>query len=111
MPGGGREVEMIRPSLPLPSTAGHFGVSDRGRVVGRIQRWKGPHILCEALRALGDLAPRLDWFGGDTAFGRRGATTGQHLASAFPEVWGARVRPHPAISAMEVAQRQSSALF
>ena len=107
----GRNVEMIHPPVRLRAAAGPPEVSDRGVVVGRIQRWKGPHILCEALQALGDRAPGLDWFGGDTAFGRRGVTTGQHLAGGYPEVWGPRVRPQPAILAEEVARRQSGALF
>jgi hypothetical protein len=107
----GGTVEMIRPAVPLVGGDASPAPSNRGLVVGRIQRWKGPHVLCEALRILGDRAPGMDWCGRDTAFGRRGASTEQDLAMRFPDVWGTRVAPHAPISPQEVRQRQAGALF
>jgi glycosyltransferase involved in cell wall biosynthesis len=106
----GRPVETIRPAVPLPA-GGTRDVSARGLVVGRIQRWKGPHVLCEALQLLGERAPDCDWFGRDTAFGRHGTSTVQDLAERYPGVWRTRVRPHPPVAAGEVAVRQAGALF
>jgi glycosyltransferase involved in cell wall biosynthesis len=107
----GRSVGMICPAVPLPRDGTIPKVSDRGLVVGRIQRWKGPHILCQAVERLGARAPEIDWYGRDTAFGRHGASTAANLAKRHPGVWGGRVRPHTSIPAAEVAARQAGALF
>jgi hypothetical protein len=107
----GAHVEMIRPALATRETVPAPAPSDRGLAFGRIQRWKGPDVLCEALQLLGDKAPGIDWFGRDTTFGRRGTSTGQNLARKFPDVWGTRVTPHPPISSEEVRQAQAGALF
>ncbi len=107
----GRSVEMIRPAVPPPRGGTMPRVSDRGLVVGRIQRWKGPHILCQAVERLGARAPGIDWFGRDTDFGRHGASTAANLAELHPGVWGTRVRPHASIPVAEVAAHQAGALF
>jgi glycosyltransferase involved in cell wall biosynthesis len=107
----GRDVEMIRAAVPLTKGAATGAVSDRGLVIGRIQRWKGPHVLCQALDRLGEYAPGVDWFGRDTAFGRQGRLTGADLAERYPRVWNRRIEPRAPIPTVEVARRQAGALF
>ncbi len=107
----GREVVAIPPAWsrgPLPDSPSPSG---RGLVVGRVQRWKGPQVLCEALRLLGERAPVVDWVGRDTVWGTRGASSAAHLASAYPEIWGRKVIQHPQVTPAEVAFRQRAAMF
>ena len=105
-----REVTMIRPAWNV-ADAITAPLSARGLVVGRVQRWKGPQVLCDALKRLGARAPMVDWIGRDTAWGRRGSSTSAHLARAYAEIWGRRVLHYPPVPPAEVAQRQAEALF
>lgn len=56
----------------------------QGVVVGRLQNWKGPALLCEALR----LAPmvQIDWIGQDTSWEERGISTASHLREKYPDI-------------------------
>ena len=107
----GRDVATIYPAWSSPNSPEIAAVSDRGLAVGRLQRWKGAAILCEALRRLGSNAPPVDWFGRDTVWGARDYYTSMHLARTFPDVWGKTLCHHQQISPVEVMRRQSSALF
>jgi glycosyltransferase involved in cell wall biosynthesis len=107
----GREISMIRPAWQAHTMAQSSAVGERGLVVGRVQAWKGPHVLCEALRLLGDRAPDIDWIGRDTAFKARGRTTSEHLSITFPDIWGPKIHWHAQIDPNAVARAQSQALF
>ncbi len=108
-------VTVIRPAWAPPEgwAAGRApgGTSGQGLVAGRVQRWKGPHILCAALERLGSRAPVVQWIGRDTAWGSRDKSAAAHLARTFAGVWGVKVVHHAPVSPAEVAQRQASALF
>lgn len=63
-----------------------------GVVVGRIQNWKGPALLCQAMRLLGHRAPRIKWIGRDMT-GNSGTSLSRELGEEFPDVWGTTILP------------------
>ena len=77
------------PMWSLPSSPAHAG--REALVVGRIQTWKGPALLCEALRSLPETFPTVRWVGRDTATAPGGGSLSSHLASRYPDVWGRRI--------------------
>jgi glycosyltransferase involved in cell wall biosynthesis len=107
-----RSVEMIRPAVQLPDlpSADH-GISNTAAVFGRLQRWKGPHILCAALRLLGSRGPIVDWYGGVKPWGSEGLAADRFLAEGYPDVWGHKFHHHAAVPRTAVADRQARALF
>ena len=108
----GRRVELIRPAFSLPNlTAETCGVSPRASVFGRLQRWKGPHILCQALRLLGSRAPNVDWYGGVKPWATSGEAADHYLGEQYSDVWGHTFHHHAAVSRQLVAQFQARALF
>ena len=107
----GRHVSMMRPAWSPPSTEPTQGHNHRGLVVGRVQRWKGPQVLCTALNLLGDRAPKIDWVGRDTPWGTRESSTYAHLATAYSGVWGKKIAHHAPRPAAEVGALQAGALF
>lgn len=107
----GRSVEMIRPAFPLPPLPGNAGIDDVGRAFGRLQRWKGPHILCEAIRLLGSRAPQIHWYGGVKSWKSGDCPADRRLARDFPGVWGESFHHRNAIPRDEVFHLQASALF
>jgi glycosyltransferase involved in cell wall biosynthesis len=96
---------------PVQQPAPGAGRSDRGLVVGRVQKWKGPQVLCEALRFLGPRAPAIDWVGRDMPYGQRGRTMAQHLKEKWPDVWGHKIVHHGQASVADTLQRQACAGF
>jgi hypothetical protein len=106
----GRRVDVIRPALSL-AVASEQPVGPRGLVIGRVQVWKGPHIVCAALKLLGVRAPEIEWFGRDTLWENPGSSSASHLAAAFPGIWGTKVIHYAPVPPEEVARRQASALF
>lgn len=107
-----RDVMMIRAAVShVAARPLEGGPNSRGLVVGRVQRWKGPDILCAALRRLGTRAPVVDWVGRDTAWGVRDSSSASHLARAFPSVWGQKIQHLLPEAPQEIARRQASVLF
>jgi glycosyltransferase involved in cell wall biosynthesis len=107
----GRPVQMIRPAVRLSPDRSAGEVSDRGLVAGRIQRWKGPEVLCQALALMGPSTPAIDWLGKDTSYGRRNSSTASEMARLYAGVWPRLIRCMPPAPAEEVAERQSRARF
>lgn len=106
----GQPVTYLAPPLPrLPSEPRER--TDRGLVVGRIQKWKGPTVLCEALQHMGADAPEVDWVGRDTVFGESGGSMDAHLRATYPDVWGTTVATVGQMPPARVAEAQAEAGF
>jgi glycosyltransferase involved in cell wall biosynthesis len=106
-----REVTMIRPAWSAHPRSGTSNISDRGLVIGRLQSWKGPETLCEALRLLGPRAPAVGWIGREVDWPRSNVSASVHLASRYPDVWGKRILHESPQAPDEVQRRQSQAMF
>jgi glycosyltransferase involved in cell wall biosynthesis len=107
----GRDVTMLRPAAPCTSALPPMQSSSRGLVVGRVQRWKGPTVLCAALQRLGTGAPAVDWIGRDTTWGARERSAADYLSQVFPSIWGHKINHHPPEPHQEIRRRQIAALF
>ena len=106
----GREVAVVRPAVE---------VSDRQNptdgyavVVGRVQSWKGPEVLCQALQLLpASACPRVLWIGRDTRSAVDGGSLDADLRRRFPDVWGERVQPQGSCSFAEAQALMARARF
>ncbi len=108
----GRKVGLVRPVWHAPDAPGAGAErTERGLVVGRVQHWKGPQVLCEALRLLGAKAPDVDWIGRDVPIYRLGGSTAGYLSQAWPDVWGSKIRHAPAERPEKIHARQRTAGF
>lgn len=106
-----RPVSMIRPAMALPTSSHGHDIRPDAAVFGRLQRWKGPHVLCEALRTLGARAPEITWYGGVKPWGTENLSAERHLAGAYPEVWGRSLHHHGPVDRQSVADIQARSLF
>lgn len=90
----GKKVDLIDPVFSF-SEGVKDGETDQepyALVVGRIQHWKGPQVLCEALK----LAPdpiKFYWIGRDTDYLEKGSSFSQYLSDKYPEIWGKKIVP------------------
>ena len=108
----GCDVAVLRPAWAFSEEAADLGEPNgRGLVVGRVQRWKGPHVLCAAVRRLGRHAPVIDWVGRDMAWDARGTSSSAQLKKLFPDIWGDRVIHHSPVAPAEVSYRQRVTSF
>lgn len=108
----GREVERILPAWrPLLAHDASVKKTARGLVVGRVQKWKGPDVLCQALRLLDDKAPPIDWMGRDTPYQSRDLMTSDHLRRSWPDIWGKVVTQQPQQPFEQTARLQAQAAF
>jgi glycosyltransferase involved in cell wall biosynthesis len=105
-----RDVSVIRPAWAPRGSPNGDGPSNRGLVIGRLQRWKGPTVLCEALQRIANREFGIEWVGRETAWGVRGFSTGKYLAQTYPNLWGKRFVHQLPIPYSEVARKQASAL-
>ncbi|MFZ0845984.1 MAG: glycosyltransferase family 4 protein [Pseudolabrys sp.] len=106
-----RDVTMIRPAWRRRAGTPAAAINTRGLVVGRVQAWKGPQLLCEALQLLGARAPEFDWIGRDTPSGMRSRMTSETLAASFPDIWGHKIHWGAQADPDAVARAQAQALF
>jgi glycosyltransferase involved in cell wall biosynthesis len=108
----GRKVDLVRPvfcSHGVPAVKAER--TGRGLVVGRVQRWKGPHVLCEAMQLLGEKAPDVDWIGRDVPIHNQGGSTARDLFQTWPDIWGRRIHHLPGESPEQIHLRQQTAGF
>jgi len=87
----GRPVTVCPPPMRALGPAGPSSTDGGILVVGRIQTWKGPAVLCEALRHLPGTFPLVTWLGRDTATAPEGGSLSDHLAAVYPDVWSPRI--------------------
>ena len=108
----GRKVDLVRPvfgSHGRPVAMAER--TGRGLVVGRVQRWKGPHILCEAMQMLGENTPDIDWIGRDVPIHNQAGSTAHDLFQTWPDIWGRKIHHFPAESPEQIHFRQQAAGF
>lgn len=89
----------------------HPPVANFGLVVGRVQAWKGPDILCEAQIKLGDDAPKILWVGPDATYRRPGQWMSEVIGQSYPTVWGRSVCALGGASAEQALDYQLKADF
>lgn len=106
----GRHVDVQRPAWRHATTDSNVSVADRALIVGRLQRWKGPHILATALRQLRTHRLTVDWYGRDVNWNRH-ETTSMYMARSFPDLWGNAIIHHASVPPAEVTRLQASAKF
>lgn len=107
----GREVVVTPCPAPRVEQVKRVARSKKGFVAARIQEWKGPQVLCEALRQLGEKAPIVEWAGRVVPHPETGAPYDQVLADYYSEVWGTKLRVLGRILPSEVARKQAEAAF
>lgn len=107
----GRAVEVLLPAWAPPPQGGPVEATADIVVAGRLQSWKGPHILCEALRLLGPKAPKVRWYGRDMPFGHGEGRTSKYLERTYPEIWGSRFERLDPVSPAQLAELQRQALL
>lgn len=106
----GRSVSVQYPAF-APQDSLYDELSSDGLVVGRFQRWKGPDVLAEALRRMGDEAPIVNWVGRDLPWGSTQRMTSAHIKKNYPSVFGKSIKLFGTISPTEVRRRQANAKF
>jgi glycosyltransferase involved in cell wall biosynthesis len=107
-----RPVTQLLPAWPTPSPMPRIAKqSNSGIVAARIQTWKGPHVLCDAVRLLGAKSPRILWVGGDHPTGNLQTSLTDQLCAQFPDVWGKVIAPVGVKSPQEARQLQLEAKF
>ncbi|MEI8287844.1 MAG: glycosyltransferase family 4 protein [Verrucomicrobiota bacterium] len=106
-----RPVAVIPPAFPGPAKAALNPppVREVGLVVGRLQSWKGPHVLCEALRLVP--AARVEWIGRDTVWNSTGELTSSFLARQYSDVFGSRLIHRSPAPHAEVLRQMQGAKF
>lgn len=107
----GRSVDVILPSWAPAAAQAREEAANIGLVVGRVQRWKGPQVLCEALSLLGSQAPGIEWYGRDTDAGEKGKSYSKTLAERYPSIWGPLIQHRPPVPPETVAELQKRARF
>jgi glycosyltransferase involved in cell wall biosynthesis len=105
----GNTTEYIPPAWISSLANQDYERENRGLVVARIQLWKGPIVLCEALRLLGDFAPDMEWAGRD--FDYMGSSMSEYLAAQYPDVWQTKIKTIGPQAALKIAELQSRADF
>lgn len=108
----GKEVEVLRPAWTAQPDPGPAlgAVAPSIAIFGRIQRWKGPHVVCQALRLMKTRVPPVHWYGRDMPCGELGPSTDAWLSNAFPQVWRRSVLPHAPVPPERVRAIQASAV-
>jgi glycosyltransferase involved in cell wall biosynthesis len=109
---GGKQVDLLLPpfQISVPQSEGNE-IRQAISVFGRIQLWKGPRIVSEALRELPDI-PIVNWYGRDIVGSALGpGSTSEALRLLYPETWGSRIVTHEPVPPEIVQALQSTSLL
>ncbi len=108
----GRPVRYLRPAWESRPKDSPDSVTPLNQIsiFGRIQRWKGPQVLCDALRLMPS-TPSILWHGRDVHLRGMKSSTSQQLAADYPDVWGSRVRLNAPVPYADVLSIQERSLL
>lgn len=105
-------IHCLPPALPVTAEAAQRRET-RYLVLSRVQRWKGPAVLAEALALSRTVAP-VRWVGRVVDDPQSpGTSMLESLKRRYPEQWGARIRHEPTLPWDEVQRllRRAGALI
>lgn len=106
----GRGIDRILPVFVPPDADEDGPIMRQVSVFGRIQRWKGPYVLCEALKILPHLG-NIIWHGRDIVASPEEPSTDALLRRLYPGIWGGRIRVRTPLPPSEVSRIQASSLL
>lgn len=81
-----------------------------GAVTARIQVWKGPIQLCEAVENANNKPLPINWYGRDFSYGDQ-KSMAAYLKQNFADVWGKSIVPHKPLNVNEINQVQKNVHF
>jgi glycosyltransferase involved in cell wall biosynthesis len=99
------------PMRAAAAPAETHGTGYSALVAARVQAWKGPVQLCEAIRAAGSSLPpdlKIAWAGRDSDTAPGGGSLSAWLAREYPGIWGTRVVPIGLQPPDRIAQLQAA---
>ncbi|MES2267301.1 MAG: glycosyltransferase family 4 protein [Bacteroidota bacterium] len=104
-------IEHIRPVFQTekPQLVAFADRDKFGLVTARIQKWKGPEVLCEAIGFLKEKI-EIKWFGRDTVYDNK-ITTAQYLTHKYSQIWGGQIITSPPKPNAEIQFMQQQAKF
>ncbi len=106
-----QDIEVVYPIYESTKVSSSFLEKENyGIVCGRVQEWKGPDVLCEALSLIDTTNVIIKWFGRDTPFNE---TIGKNeqLKKTYPAIWGNVVLPQKPLPQLEIAKVQAKAKY
>lgn len=105
-----KQINLISPLFKTDSTPAKFMQKENFAIVcSRIQEWKGPDILCRAVKAL-PKPTMINWYGRDTMFTESLSKSNQ-LLEKFPDVWNRIIVPKGQVSHHQLEAIQKKAKF
>jgi len=105
-----KQINLISPLFKTNATPAKFIQKENFAIVcSRIQEWKGPDILCQAVKKT--TKPLLiKWYGRNTMF-KEGLSKSDQLLEEFPEVWNRTIVPQGQVSHHQLEDIQKTAKF
>lgn len=106
-----QDITLISPVFSTKTDSISFEEKEPfGVVCARIQQWKGPDILCKALKVLGDENILIKWYGKDTNYDHQNSKSTQ-LKAEFPTIWATKIAPYQPIQHTALQTIQKNAKF
>jgi glycosyltransferase involved in cell wall biosynthesis len=104
-----RDIRVLLPAFPVSDQAVvRSKPHTDGVVIGRLQIWKGPHVLCRALEAAPEA--RVRWIGRDVT-DETGLPMSQTLREQYPQIFGTRLLHREGVSHIEALREIAEASF
>jgi glycosyltransferase involved in cell wall biosynthesis len=76
-------------NLQNSSSLNEINIPNYGLVIGRLQYWKGPTILCEAVESIRNDVTSIYWIGRNMPYLED--SMDEHLKKYFPTIWGSKI--------------------
>lgn len=105
-----KKIDLISPVFKTDATPAKFIQKENFAIVcSRIQEWKGPDILCRAVKAMAKPV-LIKWYGRNTMF-KEGLSKSDQLLEKFPEVWNQTIIHQGQVSHHQLKDIQKTAKF
>lgn len=105
-----KKIYFLKPVfIAVENKSSKINKENYGIVCGRIQEWKGPDILCDALLQLEDDIV-IKWCGRDTKFEDK-ISKSSNLRKNYPNIWGKKIVELGSIENSSISEIQKKASY